>query len=295
MRSTLLLIATCTLFGGSTFAAPGTAPGATGAPVLAPADATGSAEARALLERAVTRYRADGDAALAAFSRVGEFQKGDLYVYVLGTNGIMLAAGGASTTLIGRNISDLKDTEGKAFIREMLEAARTKGSGTVKYRWLNRQHGKTEQKVAYFQTVGDKILVVGYYVPRASAEQAQAMLWRAVHELKQDDQAAIRTFNDLNGGFVQDDLYVFIVGIDDLRMYAHGAQPRLIGQDVAELQDANGKPIIKEMVSRVKTGDAGELTYAWQNPVTRQTESKTTYFRRVGRYLVAVGAYSPAR
>lgn len=252
-----------------------------------------AARAQALLDRAVARYRADGEAALAAFHRVDKFHDGELYVYVLGSDGVMLTSGGSSSALIGRNVRDLRDTDGKLFIREILEMAAAKSSGVVEYRWLNPQHAKVERKVAYFRTVGDRILVTGYYMPRASAEQAKAMMWRAVHELKEYGPKAIERFNDINGGFVQDDLYVFVVGLDDKRMYAHGAQPRLIGRDVADFTDPAGQPIFRKMIDIAKHRGEGELDYRWKNPVTGREENKRTYFKRFDNYLVAVGAYQP--
>src|SRR5574337_2155635 len=148
MNETFSQIAARIILSGATITA--TAAGAAESTITA--EAGDSAAARALLERAVARYRTDGETALAAFSRAGEFLTGDLYVYVLGSDGVMKASGGPSITLVGRNISDLKDPDGKPFIREMLDGAKANGSGTVKYRWLNRQHGKAEQKVVYYQT-----------------------------------------------------------------------------------------------------------------------------------------------
>lgn len=287
MKTGFSQIAACVILSGAALA---TTPVAAEA-VLA-AEAGDSAAAKALLERAATRYRTDREAALAAFSRAGEFVTGDLYVYVVGLDGVMKASGGPSVTLVGRNIGDLKDPDGKPFIREMLDGAQANGAGTVKYRWLNRQHGKTEQKIVHYQTVGDSIVAVGYYVPFASAEQAKAMLWRAVHEIKQDPQAAIRSFNDLNGGFVQDDLYVFVIGTDDMNTYAHGAQPRMIGRHAKDLRDADGKLFVQDMLRRTKDADVAEVEYLWRNPVTQKTAKKTSYAKRVGNYLVGVGAYS---
>lgn len=288
MTSTRSLIAACIILSGFAFAA--TTAGA--AETIAAVEATDSAAAKGLLERAAARYRTDGEAAFGPFSRAGEFQTDELYVYVVGFDGVMKASGGPSITLVGRNISELKDPEGKAFIREMLEGAKANGSGTVRYRWLNRQHAKAEQKIVHYQAVGDSVVAVGYYVPHASAEQAKAMLWRAVHEIKQDEQAALRTFNDLNGGFVQDDLYVFVIGTDDMQVYAHGAQPRQLRKKVGDLRDPGGKPFIQEMMRLSKARDVAEVDYLWRNPVTQKNLKKTSYVKRVGRYLVGVGAYT---
>ena len=247
--------------------------------------------AKELLDRAVAYYNEKKDMALAAFSRQSEFTQDDLYVYVISTNGVMLASGGSSAALVGRNVSTMRDVDGKLFFQEMLEIAKTNGVGAVEYRWLNRTDRKVERKVTNFQKVGDLIIAVGYYIPRASADQAKAMLNRASDAVKKDYKSAFKSFGDLNGKFKEDDLYVFVIGIDDMHFRAHGSNPRLVGTDARTLTDPNGKPIIQEMVSIVKGKGHGELDYAWRNPVTNRIEKKHTFVRKVGSYLVGVGYY----
>ncbi|MDD2743197.1 MAG: cache domain-containing protein, partial [Rhodocyclaceae bacterium] len=176
---------------------------------------------------------------------------------------------------------------------EMLDGAQKSGSGFVEYRWLNREHGKVERKVAYYRKVGDAIIAVGYYIPRAAAQEARSLLDKAVTVMKADPKVAIERFNDMNGGFIEDDLYVFVVGVDNVMMYAHGAMPRLVGRNVDDLKDVDGKPIIQKMLSIVKLKGSGEFSYSWPNPVTRKVEHKTSYLQRVGSYMVAVGHYAP--
>ncbi len=248
--------------------------------------------ARALLGRAVILYRQEGDEAFAAFNSPTEFVDGELYVWVLGTDGVMLASGGSSAALIGRKVTNMRDAFGTPFFFDMLEKARKSDSGVVEYRWLNRLHHKPERKVTYFTKVGTRLLAVGYYIPRASPAQATAMLERAVGAMQADPAKALADFNDLNGGYIEDDLYVFVVGLDDGRFRAHGVSSHLVGTDGYTLTDPNGKPIIRQMIDILKDRDRGELDYVWRNPVTRQVENKHTLFRKVGGNLVGVGYYA---
>lgn len=250
-----------------------------------------SVRAKALLDRAVRHYRENGDKALSAFSLVGEFIDGDLYVYVVGEDGMMQASGGPSTVLVGRDVRQVTDAAGKLLFKEIIEGANKNGGGSVEYRWLNRDHGKVERKVAYYRKEGKAIIAVGYYIPRAAPQAAISLLDRAVAAIKKDGKASIARFSDMNGGFIEDDLYVFVVGLDDRVMHAHGAMPRLIGRNVGDLKDNQGKPIIQQMIDIVKNRGRGELQYSWQNPVTGKQERKTTYLQRVDGYLVAVGHY----
>ena len=248
--------------------------------------------AKELLDRAVAHYEEKKDKALAAFNRQGEFIQGDLYVYAINTTGVMLASGGSSSALIDRIVLGLSDMDGKLIFKEMLEIAQSKGSGTLEYRWLNRVDHKVERKVTYFKKVGDVIIAVGYYIPRASAEQARSLLDRASIAVKNDSKSAFKAFGDLSGKYVEDDLYVFVVGIDDLHFRAHGATPRLVGSDGKTLTDPNGRQIIQEMIAIIKSKGQGELDYAWRNPVTSKIEKKHTYVRKVDNFLVGVGYYT---
>ena len=258
----------------------------------AAASASDAKRALGLLARAVALYRQQGDEAFAAFNGPTDFIDAELYVYVLGTNGVMLASGGSSAALIGRQVKNMRDAFGTPFFWDMLEKSKTSDTGVVEYRWLNRLHHKPERKITYFHKVGERLLAVGYYVPRASPEQAGALLERAVTAVTADPEKALTAFNDLNGGFIEDDLYVFAVSLDDGKFRAHGVSPRLLGTDGYALLDPKGQPIIRQMVDALKEKDRGELAYAWRNPVTRKVESKHTQFRKVGDLLVGVGYYT---
>lgn len=249
--------------------------------------------AQALLARAVSRYEKVGDRALAEFGRQGEFIDNELYVYVLDVDGTMLSSGGSSSTLIGRNLSTMRDVTGKPFFAEILEKARTVDRGEIDYRWLNWADNSVQRKHAYFQKVGERILSVGYYMNRSSPEQTRAFLDRAVEAMNIEPKSAITEFNRLDGRFVQDDLYVFVIDRKTGHFVAHGAMPRLVGTDGSELRDSAGTPIIRPMLDQASRAEGGELDYLWKNPVTRKTEPKRTMFKVVDRYIVAVGYFMP--
>ena len=51
-------------------------------------------------------------------------------------NGKILAHG-ANAGLIGKDMIGTKDADGKLFMKEMVETAKTKGKGTVDHKWEN--------------------------------------------------------------------------------------------------------------------------------------------------------------
>lgn len=250
--------------------------------------------AAALLDRAVSYMKKHGSKrAFAAFNDPkGGFVKGPYYVYVVGPDGMMYANGGAPETLAGTNTMELRDAAGKPLIHELLDAAAKHDSGQIEYRWLNRADNQVESKTAKFRKVGKNVVVVGYYTPRATVEQARDLMDKAVAEIKKTGaDAAFKTFNDPKGGFVHGDLYVFVIGLEDGKFRASGAAPQQSGESAVTLHDAAGKPLVEDMIALAKGQGSGQVDYVWRNPATNTVESKHTLIQRVDDVLLGVGYY----
>ncbi|WP_283744309.1 cache domain-containing protein [Sideroxydans sp. CL21] len=252
-------------------------------------------QATALLDRAVDFLQENGpENSFGVFSnRQGPFVSNEYYVFVVGLDGIMYASGGASNSLIGSNVLNLSDASGINIIRDMLDIAKTSESGAIEYHWLNSVDNRIENTTTQFRKVGKYLVCVGYYIHRASLEEATVMLHRAVAFLKKSGgKTAFAAFNDPASGFVIKDEYVFAIGLDDGKYRASGAAPYLTGTDVRELTDAAGKPIFKKMIELAKQNDGGTIDYVWRNPATNAIENKHTLIQRVGDVLLGVGYYT---
>lgn len=249
--------------------------------------------AKALLEKALAYYQQHGDKAFAAFSRQGEFIDQDRYVFVVDTEGVLLASGGPSSALIGRDVSEVLGPDLRQSFKEALKVPESQGIQQADYRWQNWNDGKVEHKHVFYQRVGKRILAVGYYLPRATPEQARALRNKAVDALVKDETGALKAINSLQGGFLQDDLYVFVVDLDTRRYVAHGTNLRLINTDFAKIKDPDGKPVGEPILKMMAEQDQGEYKYRWKNPVTGKVENKHAYVRKSGHFMVAVGYYSP--
>jgi cytochrome c len=251
-----------------------------------------AAQAQHLLAQAIERYRQVGDQALAEFSRQGAFVQGEQYVYVVDTHGVMLASGGPSALYIGRNISELIDPSLGAAFTHALNQPESQEVFSQEYHWINWQDGKVQRKQAYYQRVDDKVFAVGYYLPRSSPSAAQALLDDALKDLKKEPGNTITRINQLDQQLTRDDLYVFVVDTDTMKMVAHGYNRRLIGTDFRELKSVDGLPIGQQMLAALKSRDKGLVNYQWRNPVTNKTEPKQTLLQRSGHYIIAVGYYA---
>ncbi len=258
------------------------------------ADRATPREARSLFEQAVEYMETNGpERAFAAFNnQKGKFVRKDLYVFVIDDKGVYHASGAAPEALVGLTVLNTTDAAGNALFREMIDSTRKAQEATVRYMWLNRVTNKVEPKVSYVRKVGSYVLGVGYSAPRASADDARAMLAKAVALAAAEGNAnAAKVFNDRSGSFVKDDLYVFMVNLESGKFEAMGMNPALSDTDALGLRDAAGHALIAEMVDKLKTANEASVEYVWRNPVTNAVEKKRSYVRRVGDSLIGVGHY----
>ncbi|MEI7639818.1 MAG: cache domain-containing protein, partial [Syntrophus sp. (in: bacteria)] len=121
-------------------------------------------EAKDIVAKAIAYYKANGmDKTFAAINDPGgQFTKKDLYVFALDFNTVCLAHG-ANKALIGKNLTELKDSNGKQFLNVMTQGAKTKGKGWVDYNWINPTSKKIEAKSSYYQKEGDFYFGCGIY------------------------------------------------------------------------------------------------------------------------------------
>jgi cytochrome c len=231
--------------------------------------------------------------AFAAFNDPkGSFIYAPYYVFVVGTDGTMLANGGTQLPATGKNAMDMRDAAGKPLILDLLSLAARTPEGSIEYRLLN-EHNSVELKAGLYSKVDNYVISVGYYTPRATQADALALLERAVAFVKNaGTETAFAAFNNPTGGFTYDDQYVFVIGIEDGKYRASGASPQLNGMDVRGLKDAAGYSLFEDMISLAKTKGNGTVRYVWRNPATNAVETKNSMIQRVGDVLLGVGYYT---
>lgn len=126
-------------------------------------------EVRRWVQDAITLYKNAGKETLLkeiADSR-GRFVLNERYIFALNVDGTMVAHP-MEPELKGKNLLDLKDCEGTAFIRKIVDTAKTKGYGFTDYNW--RRPGSKDElhKTVFFERVNGIILCSGFYSDRES-------------------------------------------------------------------------------------------------------------------------------
>lgn len=131
---------------------------------FAQAKAGTPAEAEAMVKKAVEFFKTNG--AEKAFAEItntkGKFVKGDLYIFVYDMTGKCVAHGG-NAKQVGKDLIELKDSDGKAFVKERIDLAKSKGKGWQNYNWTNPVSKEIEKKRAYIEKSGDYIFGCGAY------------------------------------------------------------------------------------------------------------------------------------
>ncbi|MBM4271622.1 MAG: calcium:proton antiporter [Deltaproteobacteria bacterium] len=121
-------------------------------------------DAKRWVDTAVAFYRASGKRiALAEYTNPnGQFVQDEMYIYALNPKGTMLAHG-VNEKFVGEEFIDIKDYDGKEFIKEIIDIANREGSGWVTYKWYNPVTKEVLPKTVFFRKVDDLIICSGVY------------------------------------------------------------------------------------------------------------------------------------
>jgi hypothetical protein len=121
-----------------------------------------------------------------------------------------------------------------------------------------------------------------------TAEEAKAMLERAIAAVKEDKAKALDMFNKGEGGFKDRDLYVFCANASDGIVTAH---PTMKGKQLRDILGKKGFPLGQEMMQKATEGTIKEVTYWWPRPGSDKPLEKTSFYTKAGDQICGVGYY----
>ena len=127
---------------------------------------------------------------------------------------------------------------------------------------------------------------------KATPEEALAMMKKAVAFVKTNGKdKAFEEFNNPKGKFVDRELYVMCYDMSGNNK-CHGSNPKLIGKNLLDIKDADGKFIVQSFIAVAsKDNGKGWVDYKWPNAVTKTVEAKSTYVEKVDGILLGIGVY----
>lgn len=132
---------------------------------------------------------------------------------------------------------------------------------------------------------------------QGTKEEAQAMVEKAAEWFKKYGREKTlaeitRGASVKKGEFKDRDLYIFAYDFHGVCL-AQGDNPRLVGQNLYDWQDADGRYNIRAQIDvALKKGSGWSTVYKWTNPVTKKIESKMTYVKKIDDTLwIGCGVY----
>ena len=97
---------------------------------------------------------------------------------------------------------------------------------------------------------------------------------------------------DVSGPFTEGKRYMFALDLDG-RLLAHPYNGQLVGRNLADLTDFDGKAFIKKLLTTVKKRGYGYADYTWPLPDSKIVQKKTVFFEQVGGIVLCGGFYAP--
>lgn len=124
-----------------------------------------------------------------------------------------------------------------------------------------------------------------------TAAEAEAMVKKAIAYIKaHGKEKAFAELDNPKGKFTDRDLYVFVYDLNG-KVLAHGANQKMVGKDLSEMRDMDGKLYVKERIELAKTKGRGWQDYKFTNPVTKKIENKSAYIEKYEDMIVGCGIY----
>lgn len=111
---------------------------------------------------------------------------------------------------------------------------------------------------------------------QTQADKAKALVEKAVATVKEKGlKETLDMINDLKGPFVQGDLYIFAMSLENMRLAA-GSQFNQAKLGTKATADFN-----KEMADIAKNKGSGWVEYSWPKPGEEKPSPKKTFIMRV--------------
>jgi cytochrome c len=122
-------------------------------------------DAIAMAERGAAFAKAHGKEELMKriSAKDPDFSQGSLYIDMRDVKTGIVLAHPHNPSIVGKDLTDVPDANGKKYRREIIELAAAKGKGWVDYMYKNPTSGKIEPKTTYILKVDDYVLEAGIY------------------------------------------------------------------------------------------------------------------------------------
>jgi len=226
-------------------------------------------------------------------NKTGHFVNGDMYVYALDYSGIALALP-FQPEKVGENFTPIVDASGKPFTEVEIALAQ-QGGGYILYHYpYPTDDQQSTLKISYVRPVDDT-----YWIGAGMYTDEESILRPGLKQFVQDakefalengKETALDSFNDVNGSFIQDDLYIFAYDYNGT-VLAWPYRQDQIGVNRINATDIVGLSHVKAFLEKAQLG-GGITDYYSVNPFTNLTDLKISYVQDIdGTWMMGAGEY----
>lgn len=195
---------------------------------------------------------------------VGDYIRGELNIFVYDFDGKVMADGD-HPEYVGQNLINLRDPEGKYFVKKIIQLANREGKGTVTYLQKNAYKTVYIEKV---DTPDGRFIIGSGYFPASKQQNVRTLVEKGVEFLKNSDWiTALNAFKNEDGEFFRGDLNLFVYAPDGTAL-VNGIQSDMIWKNFAKTRDESGKNIIEDLIALAKAG-GGWASYKSRNATRR--------------------------
>lgn len=125
-----------------------------------------------------------------------------------------------------------------------------------------------------------------------TAKDAIAMAERGAALIKaKGKEEMMKRISAKDPDFVQGELYVDLRDVKTGIVLAHPYNPSIVGKDLTDVPDANGKKYRREIIELAAAKGKGWVDYQYKNPTSGKIEPKTTYILLVDGVVLEAGIY----
>ncbi|MCE5248606.1 cache domain-containing protein, partial [bacterium] len=204
------------------------------------------------------------------------FNNGRGYYFATSMNGIEVLFADRPE-MEGRNLLDMKDTQGNYIIRDMIGIIKARGEGFYQYTWTKpNKKGNDFPKIAfikYFEPL-NFFIGTGEYLDDVENDIQKEILQRV---------SKIRFGN--NG-------YFFIASFDGITL-ANDMQKELIGVALPDTIDITRIKIIQEQRNAAMKPSGDYIHYVWNKPATGTLSPKISFIKGIPdwEWMIGTGVY----
>lgn len=234
------------------------------------------------------------DEALAAFGNgSGPFVTGDVYIYALDYAGIALALP-FQPGMVGTDFSPLLDAYGKPYTDIEIKLAQG-GGGYILYHYPYPTGDQPIRlKISYVRPVDDTYWIgAGLYTSEdrfIDPALRQFIMDARSYAVTAGREEALAAFNDLDGPFIDRDLYVFAYDYNGT-VLAWPYHPEMLGVNRYNATDPMGTFHVRSFLTTAEQG-GGMVDYYTTNPRTNTSGLKVSWITDVdGTWLIGAGRY----